>query len=207
MSSYKFSMPSFRNMVMGVLALLLLISVPVDAKVRSKQMSNEVSKDMTWEVFAGGCIEKNKNLDSWANKQIYLRKAQIKNKKRFAGLWKNLGYPVPDKLKNLWGAVGKQVWLYQHENNGCTVTTHAYISRKMVERAFNNVGKAFKAKAGLQYKVKAVSSASKKSSVVLLVIGPNKKKKTYMMARILPKNKSGIRTILYLFKTNKNVNI
>lgn len=185
------------------IALTALFAQPATAKEAQVEVSNKAISNMTWEVFAGGCFESDGKVAEWADKQIYVRKAKIDDKSKIAGLWKNLGYPVSDNIIDLWGTIGKRVWLYQHENKGCTVTSYADISRQMLETAFNSLGKSYNAKTGLSYKVSTANG--KKASVVLMVLGQEKKVKTYLMARILPPNKTGIKTILYMFRSDKNV--
>lgn len=200
-------MRKFSLLALSLVALVTLAAGPVMAKQAEQkvEVSNKAIANMTWEVFAGGCFESEGKIADWANKQIFVRKAKVEDKSKIADLWKNLGYPVPDKIIDLWGTIGKRVWLYQHENKGCTVTSYADISQQMLESAFDNLGKSFSAKSGASYNVKAVNGS--KASVVLMVLGPERKVKTYLMARILPANKTGIKTILYLFRSDKNVNL
>ncbi len=195
-------------LALSLLVLTALCSAPAIAKQAKEtevKVSNAAIANMTWEVFAGGCFESDGKVAEWANKQIFVRKAKIEDKSKIGGLWKNLGYPVPDQIIDLWGTIGKRVWLYQHERKGCTVTSYADISPQMLETAFDNLGKSFAAKSGASYNVKAVNGS--KATVVLMVLGPERKVKTYLMARILPANKTGIKTILYLFRSDKNVNL
>ncbi len=200
-------MRKFSLLALSLVALVTLAAGPVMAKQAEQkvEVSNAAIANMTWEVFAGGCFESDGKVAEWAGKQIFVRKAKIDDKSKIGGLWKNLGYPVPDQIIDLWGTIGKRVWLYQHQNKGCTVTSYADISPQMLETAFDNLGKSFKEKSGLSYSVKNVKG--KKASVVFMVLGPERKVKTYLMARILPANKTGIKTILYLFRSDKNVNL
>ncbi|MCB9976973.1 MAG: hypothetical protein H6858_05205 [Rhodospirillales bacterium] len=192
-------------MMTVLLALVGFTAPPAIAKNVQVEVSNKALANMTWEIFAGGCIENSTNLAGWANKQIYIRKAKIDDKSKIAGLWKNLGYPVPDELVDMWGTIGKKVWLYQHQNQGCTVTSSANVSTQMIESAFENLGKSYEAKNQMHYKLD--SKSGKNTSVVLLTMGMELKQKTYLLARILPNNKAGIKIILYQFKTDKGVGI
>ncbi len=173
-------------------------------EAKEVKVTNQAIANMTWEIFGGGCIENGINLENWANKQIYLTEAEEK-KLNLEGLWQKLGYPVEHEVKDIWGAVGQKVFLYQHSQQGCTVTSEAAVSQKMLKQAFENTGKSFKARSGRSYTIN--SSTSNGVTKILAVLGPENKEKTYLLGRILPENESGLRTILYYFKSEHDVKI
>ena len=195
---------SLRTFILSLSVVALGTFSLSQAEAKEVKVSNQALANMTWEIFGGGCIENGINLASWANKQIYLKEAEEK-KLNLVGLYKKLGYPVENEVKDVWGAVGQKVFLYQHAEQGCTVTSEAAVSLKMLKQAFENTGKSFKAQSGRSYTMNTATSNG--ITKVLVVLGPENQEKTYLLGRILPNNESGLRTILYYFKSEHDVKI
>ncbi len=180
-----------------------------DGKPTAQELTPEQKIEiLTWRLFVKGCIDHSADLEQWADKQINMKKADIKKIKGFSGLWKNLGYPVPDKLKNMWGMLGIPVFIYQHEHGGCTVTSTAAISPEMLKTYLKAVGDKAEKEAKMPSKLEEKRDESNNVSTLLLSLATPAQQgegKAYLLARSIKNKEVKTKTTLHYFFAADNL--
>ncbi len=178
-----------------------------EASGAEKQVSrNDQISRISWELFLTGCINQSAEIEKWADSQVQLIKAEVKDEQAFQGMWKNLGYPVPDKLVNMWGVVSVPTWLYQHENKGCTVTTNAHIPPEKLKSFFKSVADGYEKGSGKSTDLQEKESGD--TFITLLIFDPKGQgNRAHLLARSFGNDREGIKTILYFVRSENRLNI
>src|SRR3989339_1444110 len=172
------------------------VSVTVPGHIKAKAQgakkagARELSPEeklvhITLNLFTSGCVNQYSSLEDWADKQVGLKRAESKDMKDFSGLWKALGYPVPDKLANVWGVMGAPVFLYQHENYGCTITSVADLGPGKLEGFFKAFAKHAEESANMPSVLTSSEDKDSNMTVFLLSFDPGKKEgsRVYFIGR------------------------
>jgi len=166
---------------------------------------DERASRVAWELFITACVTNKTEVNTWANKQVYLVSGEVKDQKKFEGMWKNIGYPLPDKLKNMWGVVDTPVWLYQHENHGCTVSSNGEVAAEELTRRLKAIAKSYDSLKGKHSEFKQGGTDSNPVQLLALGSDDNGAAKGYLMTRSFSGKEKGIKTILYYIRTTKNL--
>jgi hypothetical protein len=103
----------------------------------------------------------------------------------------------------MWSIVGAPVSIYQHENQGCTVTSSANIGPEKLKKYFQSLANSAKKNASLPSTLQVSHSDPNMSTVMLSFYNPAKKngQKIYVIGRSF-ENDQKIKTMLYYVRTD-----
>lgn len=189
------------------LAILLTLH-PFQTSMAQSEKPLGDNQRITLELFEEACLKHTKDKAAWADKQEFLKKAEILDQESFASMGqKLLSYPESDKTLNMWGVSNNYIMLYELENFGCLVTSDGFIEpedvKGFLEKIRDQQTKLFNANIKIDHKIDEKNNGF----MSLATFSPDPKGSTsYILVRTYPDSTNpNLRTYMYFFRSKKDV--